>query len=157
WIFLTGSDGWRNPRMIVDRDLVYARRPYDHFSGMYPGDLVHLYAIPTQQRYAVDAISDRNGFPNERDLQQADIAMLGDSYLQGVLVNAKDLSWVRLAEDLGTTVMNLGRVGYGPEQEVVCLRRFALPAKPRVVVWMLCEANDVTWDIVQYHWAHDDW
>src|SRR5262249_25131700 len=38
---------------------------------------------------------------------------------------------------------NLGVSGYGPQQELVVLKRFGLPRNPRLVVWQFTEWNDV--------------
>ena len=46
-------------------------------------------------------------------------------------------------------VVNLGRSGYGPEQEIHVLRRFGIPRRPTVCVWSVYEGNDLA-DIDEY-------
>ena len=40
------------------------------------------------------------------------------------------------------TVANLGHSGYGPQQELVVLKRYGLPLHPRTVIWAFFEGND---------------
>jgi hypothetical protein len=58
-------------------------------------------------------------------------------------VPAFDLLTSVLARTLGATVDNLGQIGYGPQQELAVVRRYALPRRPRVVVWVFFEGNDL--------------
>jgi hypothetical protein len=50
---------------------------------------------------------------------------------------------VRLGERLGVPVANLGQIGYGPQQELAVLRRFAFAYPPKVVLWLVYEGNDL--------------
>ena len=43
----------------------------------------------------------------------------------------------------GKTVANLGLSGYGPQQELAVLKRFALPLNPKTIIWAFFEGNDV--------------
>ena len=43
----------------------------------------------------------------------------------------------------GAPVANLALGGYGPQQQVAVLRRFALPLDPEVIVWAFYEGNDL--------------
>jgi PAS domain S-box-containing protein len=47
------------------------------------------------------------------------------------------------------TVANLGQSGYGPQQELAVLKRYALPLRPEHVVWVFYEGNDLL-DALQY-------
>jgi hypothetical protein len=40
-------------------------------------------------------------------------------------------------------VVNLGRGAYGPQQELIVLKRYGLAYRPRVVIWQLFEGNDL--------------
>jgi len=44
---------------------------------------------------------------------------------------------------LKTPAANLGQIAYGLRQELEVLRRFGLPLKPRLVVWVLFGGNDL--------------
>jgi hypothetical protein len=50
----------------------------------------------------------------------------------------------RVGQATGLSVVNLGRGAYGPQQELIVLKRYGLAYKPRVVVWQLFEGNDLT-------------
>jgi PAS domain S-box-containing protein len=41
------------------------------------------------------------------------------------------------------TVANLGTSGYGPQQELAVLKRYALPLHPKTIVWVFYEGNDL--------------
>ena len=50
------------------------------------GNLVRL-GIPNPGKYAVDVRYDRNGFRNDREYERAEIAMVGDSFVEGYQVD----------------------------------------------------------------------
>ena len=52
---------------------------------------------------------------------------------------------------LDTDVVNLGQAAYGLKQELGVLRRFALPLRPRLVLWFLFGGNDLR-DVELYEW-----
>ena len=49
----------------------------------------------------------------------------------------------RVAQSTGLSVINLARGAYGPQQELIVLKRYGLSYEPRVVVWQLFEGNDL--------------
>jgi PAS domain S-box-containing protein len=53
------------------------------------------------------------------------------------------LATTRLSEITLKTVANLGQSGYGPQQELAVLKRYALPLQPRFIVWVFYEGNDL--------------
>jgi lysophospholipase L1-like esterase len=57
-----------------------------------------------------------------------------------------------LARLTGKTVANLGMSAYGPQQELAVLRRYALPLRPRAIVWAIYEGNDLR-DLRRYDQA----
>jgi hypothetical protein len=54
-----------------------------------------------------------------------------------------------LANATGQVVANLGHNGYGPQQELVVLKRFGLAMHPQTVLWVFSEATDIG-DAAQY-------
>jgi hypothetical protein len=54
-----------------------------------------------------------------------------------------------LSEITSKTVANFGQSGYGPQQELAVLKRFALPLHPKYVVWVFYEGNDLL-DVHEY-------
>ncbi len=148
---------WENPRNRLDPELLHLHAPHSRYQSEVPGDLVNWFGIETDRRYLVDVRYDRNGFRNHEDLEAAAIVLIGDSFVEGSIVPYDEIGSARLAGALQLPVLNLGQIGYGPQQQSAVLRRFGLPAGPRVVVWMLFEGNDLTHDFRRYQQTAADW
>lgn len=145
---------WWAPN-ITDPELLHIHRPYAHQKGSSRGgDAAAAYEIPPSDRtlYAWDVTYDRNGFRNEADFARADMIVVGDSFVEGLTVPAAELTTSLLAKLRRETVANLGQSAYGPLEELVVLRRFGLPLRPRTVVWMFFEGNDLG-DVISYRRA----
>ena len=160
---------WIPRNRVPDAELIHAGRPYARFSGSARGGSALLdYRIPQSgtTHYQWDVAYDGHGFRNRSDLASAAIAVIGDSFVEGMTVPENQLLTSVLARRENTTVANLGQSGYGPQQELVVLKRYALALHPRTVVWMFYEGNDLadvetydralgasqrSWDIF---WAH---
>ena len=92
----------------------------------------------------VDYRTDRNGFRNSTAHRLvADVVFIGDSFTEAVEVSDDDTFVRRVGVATGLSVVNLGRGGYGPQQEFLVLQKYGLTYKPRFVVWQLFEANDL--------------
>jgi hypothetical protein len=104
---------------------------------------VPLIGVANHPKHSVAVRYDQNGFRNEQDLQQADVVVIGDSYVEGGLVSARETLSTQLGKLLGKTVANLGVFGYGPQQERIVLERYALPLKPKLIVWVFFDGNDL--------------
>jgi hypothetical protein len=90
-----------------------------------------------------DVRLDRDGFRNPTEPGTADLVVVGDSFIEGLHVPAPELVSARLSAELGRPVANLGRTGYGPQQELEVLRRYGLPRRPRTCIWAFYEGNDL--------------
>ena len=133
-----------------DPVLIRIHWPDSRFSGEVAGNLVQL-GISTDHRYQVDVHYDHNGFRNDQDYTQADIAVIGDSFVEAAIL-PREQSLVQLIEDrLGHTAVNLGQIAYGLRQELEVLERYALPLKPKLILWVLFGGNDLR-DIGYYEW-----
>jgi hypothetical protein len=88
--------------------------------------------------------TDENGFRNAPQIHQADIVFIGDSFTEGASVPEEDTFVQQLGKQGTHTVVNLGRGHYGPQQELIILRRYGLGYNPRVVIWQLFEGNDLS-------------
>jgi hypothetical protein len=108
-----------------------------------------LFHVPNPETYDYDVSYDDRGFRNPTTPRQPDVSVVGDSFVINPFVSAHELLTAVLARSLGATVDNLGQVGYGPQQELAVVRRYALPMHPRVVVWIFFEGNDLA-DIGAY-------
>ena len=140
---------------VNDPELLHVHRPHLRLIGSARGgQYAHQYQIPPSDMtlYKWDAKYDRNGFRNEDDLRRADVAVIGDSFVEGLTVPDPELTTSHLAAWRREVVANLGQGGYGPQQELVVLKRYGLPLLPRTVVWMFFEGNDLK-DVVDYRRA----
>jgi hypothetical protein len=150
-VFGTASREQRaNPLNRLDKELIYVHRPYLHLKGVMPaGDIGTLFEIGEVEPHAYDLRTDRDGFRNPTDLEQADIVVIGDSYIEGLIVPQEKLVSSDLSRLLGRTVLNLGQAGYGPQQEFNAFKRYGIPRKPRLCIWFFFEENDLS-DATQY-------
>jgi hypothetical protein len=89
--------------------------------------------------------ADRHGFNNPPGLwsQPVDIALIGDSFTQGACVAPEDNLAGRLRR-AGKRVINLGVGGHGPLLETAVMEEYAAALKPKVVLWLYYEGNDLT-------------
>lgn len=125
----------------LDPELIHLHHAHGRFAGRVHGNLTPL-GIPAEP-YEVDVRYDANGFRNGRDLERADVAVVGDSFIEAALVALPDTLPARIERETGLVAANLGQAAYGLRQELAVLRRFALPLRPRLVVWCLFGGNDL--------------
>jgi hypothetical protein len=86
---------------------------------------------------------DALGFRNPAGLQQADVALVGDSYVEGAYNDDADVVARRLEARLGRPVASLAVAGFGTMQELVVIDRIAPRFAPKVIVWFFFEGNDL--------------
>jgi len=160
---LGANFAWWPKYNINDPELIHIRRPYVHFSGeTVGGSFIVRHVIPPSDvtLYRWDVQCDHNGFRNDKDLQRADIALIGDSFVEGLTVPYDELTSSLLTRLQGQVVANLGQSAYGPQQELIILKRYALSLRPRTVIWMFSEGTDLD-DVVYYdrvmHHPPDFW
>jgi len=140
---------------IDDPELVYIHRPNSRLTGSQVGGWAsQVYDIPLSEQtvYHWDGRYDRNGFRNATDLKTAETVVLGDSFVEGTegaSIPDAQLMTSLLANLLGKVVANLGHNTYGPQQELVVLRRYGLPLHPQTFIWVFSESSDIA-DAEQY-------
>ena len=147
-------DPFRDPTWQIDPDLIHIRRPNTVIEGTTIGNLAS--SLPNPHPYPVDATYDGRGFRNERTLDRANVVLIGDSFVEAGLVATPLIASNRLADLLNTAVVNLGQCAYGPQQELIVLRRYAMPLRPEVVAWFFFEGNDLS-NIRQYEDKIKSW
>ena len=114
------------------------------------GDLFHhmrgkiVPLSPDQDRVVahIHMMTDANGFRNSPPEKATyDIVALGDSFTRASGVASP---WPQLlAEHTQSDVLNLGEVGYGPQEELEILRQYGLKKKPQWVILAYFEGNDL--------------
>lgn len=134
-------DPFHDPTWRVDPELIHIRRPNAQFDGDTTGNLAD--GLPNATTYPVHAVYDANGFRNDQTATQARIIVVGDSFVEAGLSPTKEMTSNQLAELAESTVVNLGQCAYGPQQELIVLRRFGLPLRPEIVIWCFFGGNDL--------------
>ena len=66
----------------ADRELFWQHDPYYQYVEPYQGNLGKALCLPPDVSKKVVVHYDRHGFRNNVDLQQADIVVIGDSYIE---------------------------------------------------------------------------
>jgi hypothetical protein len=133
-----------DPRNLPDEELVFRRRPYEYLEGSRRGgNPTRLWGIPNAHVYRYDVRYDGNGFRNRLDRFTADIAVLGDSFVEAPLIGNSEVFTSVIEQEDGRTVVNLGLSSYGPQQQLLTLHRYALPLQPRLVISVFFEGNDL--------------
>ncbi len=140
---LTGA--WHGPAddFIDDPVLSFRRPPLSRWSGWPQSSMAQVFNLPIHASYQQSFSTDARGFRNATAVDRADVALVGDSYIEGAYVSDDETAAVRLQELTGRTVVNLGVSGYGTLQEEIVLRQSALPLQPRAIVWFFFEGNDL--------------
>jgi len=133
---------WQAPHRAFDSELGWVYRRYGRFSGTEQGSIAKMLCL-NSPRYPYEAHFDRHGFRNSEDLDTADVAVIGDSFVEAVETPNDRIMTTVLSRLTGSVVANLGRGAYGPQQQLIVLRRYALPLRPKVLVWMFYEGNDL--------------
>jgi hypothetical protein len=131
-----------------DDELIHVHHPNSRYTGEVAGDLVQ-WGIPSPTRYIVDVVYDHNGFRNSEDYRQADVVAIGDSFIEGAETAESATMVAQMGRQLGVVAANLGQSNYGPQQELIVLKRYGLPLSPKVVVWFFFGGNDLN-DIDSY-------
>jgi hypothetical protein len=93
--------------------------------------------------------SDEHGFHNPQGIWSSprlDLAVLGDSFVQGACVPSAE-NFVALLRAEHPATLNLGMVGNGPLLELAGLREFLVDLKPGTVLWVFTEGNDLPFDL----------
>ena len=136
---------WDRPGYLPDSELLAKPEPHHVIKVLFDqGNIGKALCLPPRQVAPFELRYDKNGFRNEQDLSSAEIAIIGDSYVESPMISGSMLATTLLAKIVRKTVANLGQSGYGPQQELIVLKRYALPLHPQSVVWVFFEGNDLS-------------
>ena len=139
-----GKEAW--PMMFVS-PLVQGNEelpllPLGGISGVLT---VHCNEIGTTLVYP----SDEHGFLNPPGMwgpEPPDVALLGDSFAHGNCVGTEENAAARIRREFPRT-LNLGIEAFGPLLELATLKEYLAPLRPRRVVWLYYEGNDLISDL----------
>lgn len=127
-----------------DPELVFTRPFHHQIKGTFTrGNIGEMYCLPSHPATEFELRYDQYGFRNGADLEFADIVVIGDSYIEAPMVPEEVLATSVLAKLQGQTVANLGMSGYGPPQELVVMKRIALNLRPKTLILVFFEGNDL--------------
>ena len=147
WLTLTSDQTDRRTRRLV-----FDRNPHLVWKGLSIGCLAVENGHGDPYAEIVEFRTDHEGFRNHRGLKTADIIFIGDSHTEAGYL-AEELTFARrVGRAMELTARNLGRINIGPSEELVILQEFGLRCRPRVVVWQICEHNDMTDELKYREW-----
>jgi len=116
----------------ADPELGFVRKPNIVWRGQLPGG-----------GRQIDYRTDEQGFRNPPDIKRSDLVFIGDSFTEAAQVAEAETFAARVASQTGLRTTNLGRGAYGPQQELIVLKRYGLSYQPRLVIWQIFEGNDL--------------
>lgn len=128
---------------VADPELGFRHAPNVRQSLRPQSDIELAWGLPASRSDRITVTYDRRGYRNAAELDRADIALIGDSYVEGSHVSDDQALSSLLQADLARPVANLGVAGYGTAQELIALNRDAMPLQPQVVIWFFFEGNDL--------------
>jgi len=141
----------RRVKAFIDETYDLRQSDGDLFHYMR-GDIVPLSPDQDKVVARVHMITDVHGFRNPPPEKATyDIVALGDSFTRASGVATP---WTqKLAEYTGSDVLNLGDVGFGPQDELKVLRQYGLKKQPQWVIMAYFEGNDL-YDAASYEQAN---
>ena len=140
----------RRVKALIDETYELRQSDGDLFHYM-SGKIVPLSPDEDQVVAHVHMITDADGFRNSPPEKETySIVALGDSFTRASGVASP---WPqKLAEYTGSEVLNLGDVGFGPQDELKVLRQYGLEKQPQWVILAYFEGNDL-YDAASYEQA----
>jgi lysophospholipase L1-like esterase len=136
-------------------DAVPAVQPRDLLTmddGLLPlGGFSNKITVASNENgYYMVYLSDRYGFNNpdsEWDIARVDWLLTGDSFTEGLAVRPGEDIAGQIRAITNQTAISLGRSGNGPLIELAELIEYAGAIKPRKVLWIYYEGNDLKGDL----------
>ncbi len=104
---------------LPDSELGFRHAPNTRWSGRLRGDIEDAWGLPASMSNPITVTHDVNGYRNVTPFAQADIVLIGDSYVEGRYVSDDQTISSFLQGRLGRAVANLGVAGYGTAQELI--------------------------------------
>jgi len=124
-------------------ELPFERPAHLKWTGSSRGDLALANHDADPYARTITFATDWEGFHNGKDIPQADLITIGDSYTEAGNVPEAENFTTLLGKKLRLTSRNLGRAGYSPPTELIVLKKYGLKCRPKIVVWQTAESNDL--------------
>lgn len=117
------------------------------YDGPAPADLIEMGLAPESARDAtperVLLSLDELGLPNPEVPDEADVVLLGDSFVYSMGAQEPPGLSALLAETKSVTSYCVGVTGIGPYQELFLLKEICLDPGPQRVIWFVFGGNDL--------------
>lgn len=117
------------------------------YDGPAPADLIEMGLAPESAREAtperVLLTLDELGLPNAEVAKEADVVLLGDSFVYSMGAQEPPGLATRLAEARSISTYCVGVTGIGPYQELFLLKEICLNPGPQRVIWFVFGGNDL--------------
>lgn len=124
-------------------ELPYTRPAHIQWTGSSRGDLALLNSDDDPDARTITFQTDKDGFRNSKEMDQAEIVTIGDSFTEAGNMPEEETFTHLVGQKMNRTVRNLGRSGYSTPTEFIVFKKFGLPCQPKFVVWQIAEANDL--------------
>lgn len=147
WYFAAGGG------IAASEELPFERPAHLFWEGLSRGDLAQLNQDPDPFARTITFQTDGEGFHNDKDIAQADLITLGDSFTEAGNVPVAENFSTLLGRALGLTTRNLGRAGYSPPIELIVLKKYGLRCRPKIVIWQIAESNDLDDSLRYERWV----
>ena len=133
------------PHLFVKTDGIYddeLKKKFLPINGISDSLIVNCLESKEWQIYK----SDRFGFNNQDELwndNNADVILIGDSFVEGDCVDANQNLNGHISELTGNKIIALGVGGSGPLFYLARIREYANQLKPKKIIWFHYEGNDL--------------
>ena len=137
-----------------DPGLGWKRSPNDSWISPSISDVESGFSMRAQRHLDLHFTYDDYGFRNPKTYAQADVVLIGDSYIEGGNADDSETIARRLEAQLGRPVESMGVAGYGTLQNLINLDWNAPKLHPKVAVFFFFEGNDLYDDAkIESMWA----
>jgi hypothetical protein len=151
---LFGEDAPMAWKFDPDPGLGWKRVPGDHRVSPSISDIESGFSMPAARHKELRFTYDAYGFRNPKTVPQADVVLIGDSYIEGGNADDSETLARRLEAQLATPVESMGIAGYGTLQNLINLDWNAPKLHPKVAVFFFFEGNDLYDDAeIESMWA----
>jgi hypothetical protein len=131
--------------------------PKDGYFDTLPSDLEKMGIVNPQEnpdpdiffkKYSYYVLKmDNMGFPNNSELDSADIIFIGDSFAVATGIISPPGLQMKIKEATNFSIYNVGISGIGPLRQKWLLYNYGFKLRPRTVIWFFFAGNDLSDDL----------
>ena len=151
---LFGEDAPMRWKFDPDPAIGWKRAPNDHWVSPSISDVEEGFHMRSARHRSLRFTYDAYGFRNPKTVPQADVVLIGDSYIEGGNADDSETLARRLEAQLNRPVESMGVAGYGTLANLINLDWNAPKLNPKVAVFFFFEGNDLYDDAeIESMWA----